>query len=253
MASGGELHGWHPDPFGRFEERYFIEGEPSHLVRTNGTEASDTSASMSPSSGEKSPTGTHNANAAEAHCIVATSDGASQQDSVQGDVPYNAPTHFTSVAPQRSKVHTMRIIWGVLAALCAVAAIVFLNLHVTAAVTSDNGVRTVNYNCGSVMSPQAVPGDGIGFLNQDSECSSARHSNQIHVIWFGGLAVVFMLLAGSAMVADAQRASANDRGHWVAEVHEHADEDQQRPLSLREMVSDSVHNRTYTRSPQLDK
>jgi hypothetical protein len=29
------------DPFGRYEERYFINGESSHLVRTDGVEASD--------------------------------------------------------------------------------------------------------------------------------------------------------------------------------------------------------------------
>ena len=41
VAGDEDLHGWHPDPYARFEERYFINGEPSHLVRTDGVEASD--------------------------------------------------------------------------------------------------------------------------------------------------------------------------------------------------------------------
>ena len=29
----GTLHGWHPDPFGRHEARYFSAGRPTELVR----------------------------------------------------------------------------------------------------------------------------------------------------------------------------------------------------------------------------
>jgi hypothetical protein len=36
-----EHNGWHPDPFGRFEERYIVYGEPSRLVRSGGVEQSD--------------------------------------------------------------------------------------------------------------------------------------------------------------------------------------------------------------------
>ncbi len=39
--SDDALHGWHPDPFGRHEERYFIHGELSQLVRDNGVEAQE--------------------------------------------------------------------------------------------------------------------------------------------------------------------------------------------------------------------
>jgi integrase len=41
MDGGGELHGWHPDPFGRFEERYFIDGQASALVRDGDSESQD--------------------------------------------------------------------------------------------------------------------------------------------------------------------------------------------------------------------
>ena len=36
-----ERNGWHPDPFGRFEERYIVYGEPSRLVRSGGVEQTD--------------------------------------------------------------------------------------------------------------------------------------------------------------------------------------------------------------------
>ena len=35
------MRGWHRDPFGRFDERYFIDGEPTHLVRSKGVEQQD--------------------------------------------------------------------------------------------------------------------------------------------------------------------------------------------------------------------
>jgi len=34
-------NGWHPDPFGRFDERYIVYGEPSRLVRNDGIEQTD--------------------------------------------------------------------------------------------------------------------------------------------------------------------------------------------------------------------
>jgi hypothetical protein len=34
-------NGWHPDPFGRFDERYIVYGEPSRLVRNEGVEQTD--------------------------------------------------------------------------------------------------------------------------------------------------------------------------------------------------------------------
>jgi len=34
-------NGWHPDPFGRFDERYIVYGEPSRLVRHDGVEQTD--------------------------------------------------------------------------------------------------------------------------------------------------------------------------------------------------------------------
>jgi hypothetical protein len=36
-----EYNGWHPDPFGRFDERYIVYGEPSRLVRHEGVEQTD--------------------------------------------------------------------------------------------------------------------------------------------------------------------------------------------------------------------
>ena len=36
-----ERNGWLPDPFGRFEERYIVYGEPSRLVRSAGVEQTD--------------------------------------------------------------------------------------------------------------------------------------------------------------------------------------------------------------------
>ncbi|MGO9873753.1 MAG: hypothetical protein ACLPVY_08125 [Acidimicrobiia bacterium] len=41
MAFDEEHNGWHPDPFGRFEERYIVYGEPSRLVRSEGVEQTD--------------------------------------------------------------------------------------------------------------------------------------------------------------------------------------------------------------------
>ena len=39
MTSG--LQGWHPDPFGRHEERYFSAGEPTYLIRDGDAEGRD--------------------------------------------------------------------------------------------------------------------------------------------------------------------------------------------------------------------
>jgi hypothetical protein len=36
-----QYNGWHPDPFGRFDERYIVYGEPSRLVRSEGVEQTD--------------------------------------------------------------------------------------------------------------------------------------------------------------------------------------------------------------------
>jgi len=41
VAIDDEPNGWHPDPFGRFEERYIVYGEPSRLVRSEGVEQTD--------------------------------------------------------------------------------------------------------------------------------------------------------------------------------------------------------------------
>jgi hypothetical protein len=35
------LQGWHGDPFGRFEERYYAHGQPTALVRTAHVESRD--------------------------------------------------------------------------------------------------------------------------------------------------------------------------------------------------------------------
>lgn len=35
------LQGWNPDPFGRFEHRYFSDGSPTPLVRTGSVESRD--------------------------------------------------------------------------------------------------------------------------------------------------------------------------------------------------------------------
>jgi len=43
------LHGWQPDPFGRYEDRYFVYGEPTRLVRRSGIESTD------PQGSERSP------------------------------------------------------------------------------------------------------------------------------------------------------------------------------------------------------
>ena len=42
-------HGWQPDPFGRYEDRYFVYGEPTRLVRRSGIESTD------PQGSERSP------------------------------------------------------------------------------------------------------------------------------------------------------------------------------------------------------
>src|ERR1700680_4415369 len=36
-----DYNGWHPDQFGRFDERYIVGGEPSRLVRNEGVEQTD--------------------------------------------------------------------------------------------------------------------------------------------------------------------------------------------------------------------
>jgi hypothetical protein len=36
-----QLRGWHPDPFGRHEQRYFSRGDPTYLVRDGGVESQD--------------------------------------------------------------------------------------------------------------------------------------------------------------------------------------------------------------------
>ena len=46
----GDLQGWHADPFGRHEERYFSAGQPTSLVRDGSTEGHD-----DPSAGNGDP------------------------------------------------------------------------------------------------------------------------------------------------------------------------------------------------------
>jgi len=41
VPSEGDPHGWQPDPFGRYEERYYVYGEPTRLVRASGIESTD--------------------------------------------------------------------------------------------------------------------------------------------------------------------------------------------------------------------
>lgn len=45
MAGGStrirEPQGWRPDPFGRYEQRYFSAGRPTRLVRSHGVEDRD--------------------------------------------------------------------------------------------------------------------------------------------------------------------------------------------------------------------
>lgn len=36
-----DYNGWHPDPLGRFDERYIVYGEPSRLVRNQSIEQTD--------------------------------------------------------------------------------------------------------------------------------------------------------------------------------------------------------------------
>ncbi len=44
----GERQGWSPDPFGRFEERYFSGGAPTWLVRNGRKESRDDPAGFGP-------------------------------------------------------------------------------------------------------------------------------------------------------------------------------------------------------------
>jgi hypothetical protein len=41
VASDEVPNGWHPDPFGRYEERYFVHGKPTGHVRSDGIDATD--------------------------------------------------------------------------------------------------------------------------------------------------------------------------------------------------------------------
>jgi len=43
-------NGWQPDPFDRYDERYYVYGEPTRLVRRSGIESTD------PQGSERSPT-----------------------------------------------------------------------------------------------------------------------------------------------------------------------------------------------------
>jgi hypothetical protein len=51
----GVSDGWHPDPFGRFEERWFAQGQPTQLVRSGGIEAQDAPGSANPTRPQWTP------------------------------------------------------------------------------------------------------------------------------------------------------------------------------------------------------
>jgi hypothetical protein len=238
MTIDDELNGWHPDPFGRFEERYFVYGEPSHLVRADGIETRDPPG-MTPSvSGVQSPLET-DAVTAETRRPFPMADREADRSSSAGG-QQNAPAQFTSMTPQRSKVHTMRITWAVLAALCAIGTIVFLNINSTGTSTSLDGSTTTTLDCGSVISPQVTVTAGSGFFNDDALCAAQHHSPEVTAIILGVLAVVGMLLAGMTMIAGTTMIREEDL--------KSKDEDYERQpfwSAVKQMTSDSIHNRTY--------
>ena len=172
-----EMSGWHPDPFGRFDERYFIDDEPSQLVRTSGIESQDSFARVTPN--------------ASAERLAHETPARREQRGVRSS---ESPGRLR---PRGETYLTARFYGLALATVgCAVGAVIFFTLHVSATVRSVNGLRTVSYDCGSVKSPKDAPSDGVGFLNQGSECSKARHSNQLKAIFFGCVALVGVIRAG---------------------------------------------------------
>jgi len=159
-----ELHGWHRDPFGRFDDRYFIHGEPSQLVRSGGVEASDT---------------------VGAHSVQPTIEEPSTAEE----------------PPRTFDVRTMRIIWRVVAVLCGIGALAFLNMHVTA--SSANGLGPVRLDCGSVMSPRETVTVGRVFTSDGiAMCNTQRRSQETKAIIFGVLAVIGAILAGVTTARD---------------------------------------------------
>src|SRR3954467_1204028 len=110
--------GWFPDPFGRYDERFFVYGEPSRLVRTAGLQATD-------------PHGV--ASAPRGKVLLPQSIRDAHAEPV--DTRFHAPPHRAPV-----------LAWAVFAALCAIGALLFVNIPVSVHATSTAG-RTVSLAC----------------------------------------------------------------------------------------------------------
>jgi hypothetical protein len=131
-----DLNRWQPDPYGRFEERYFVYGEPSRLVRTAGIEAAD------PHGVDPIP---------------------------EGSVHVRRKVAFVRFSDSRDR--STRVVWAVFAGLCATVAILFLFVPVSA--TADaRDLSTVTISCGSVVRPTSSSHPGV--VNAASSCGSRR-------------------------------------------------------------------------------
>ena len=89
MAGDGEMRGWHPDPFGRYEERYFINGDPSELVRSANIEASDPpgAAPVDVMAASTQPVEEPTIDGPPPSFVIRDSRASSQPDSTEGRVP----------------------------------------------------------------------------------------------------------------------------------------------------------------------
>jgi hypothetical protein len=174
MAAPEVRDGWFPDPFGRYDERFFVYGEPSRLVRTAGIAVTDP------------------------HGVGVAPRGKVSPPQPLRDAHVEPVDLRFAVPPRRASV----LAWAVFAALCAIGALLFVNIPVSVHATTAAG-RTVSLACGSVTSPQA-PATARGFVGDVPACSSRRAP-------LAGVAFVFGLLAlfGIVRVATAVRA---DRG-----------------------------------------
>jgi hypothetical protein len=139
MVLHEEPDGWLPDPLGRYDERFFVYGEASRLVRTAGIEAAD------PLGVEPTP-----------------------QDAHPGPL---AAVSFVTF--EETPTRSTRVVWAVLAALCAVCALVFVNLPVSLRATTRDGSRSATLHCGSVFSPESNA-SVAGFPGVASTCGSRR-------------------------------------------------------------------------------
>jgi len=101
------LHGWQPDPFGRYEDRYFVYGEPTRLVRRSGIESTD------PQGSERSPDVVPNE--------PATSEVTARRGDTSAEPVASAPAPATPPGDTAKRSHKGRLLVAALIVLVLLA------------------------------------------------------------------------------------------------------------------------------------